>query len=155
MTAFDKTRAECSVMKALEVVGERWTLLIIREAFFGVRRFEDLHQNIGCARSLLSARLATLMKRGVLVKVPYSVEGQRDRYEYRLTEKGRSLFGVILALRQWGDTWESKHPESPPLRVRHRGCGGWVEARPRCEHGHEVTARDTEPVLKGARPGRA
>jgi len=145
-------RAGGSVAGTLEVVGERWTLLVLREAFFGLRRFEDFHAKIGCARNLLTDRLATLVDHEILQRVPYRDEGQRERFEYRLTPKGHDLYPVLQALRQWGDRW--LHGGAGPLDVFHRECGGSVVAELRCEHGHgPLRARDTD-VLQ-VRPGRS
>lgn len=127
-------RTGCAVEQALQVLGERWTLLVLREAFFGLRRFDDFQQKIGCARNLLTSRLATLVENGVLVKVPYREDGQRERFEYRLTPRGRELYPLLQALRQWGDRWV--YDGQGPLEVFHRECGGRVFAEVRCEHGH-------------------
>lgn len=129
-------RAGCTVMKALEIVGERWTLLVVREAFYGVRRFQALHENLGCARNVLSDRLATLVKHGVLAKEPYVAEGQRERFEYRLTDKGRELFPVIVSLMDWGDRWTTK--KGGPVTLLHRECGTKLHLELRCAEGHLV-----------------
>lgn len=94
----------CSVAQALEVVGEWWSMLILREAFMGTRRFADFQRNLGIARNILTARLRRLTRQSVLRRVP-AADGGARRYEYRLTEKGRALFPVITALRQWADRW--------------------------------------------------
>ncbi|MDP1827963.1 MAG: helix-turn-helix domain-containing protein [Archangium sp.] len=145
-------REGCPVAGALEIVGERWTVLIIREAFFGLRRFDEFQRAVGCARNLLTARLATLVEHGVMQKVPYRDEGQRERFEYRLTPKGHELYPVLQALRQWGDRW--LYDGAGPLEVFHRECGGRVFAEVRCEHGHgPLAARETDaaPVKRGNR----
>ena len=142
----DRYSAEnCSVKRTLDVVGEKWTLLVLREAFYGARRFEQFHAHIGCARNLLSERLATLVAAGLMQRAAYREPGQRERHEYRLTEKGLDLFTAIVALMQWGDRWEAD-PEGPPVEIQHRDCGRKVEAVLRCTDDHIVTARDTEPV---------
>jgi DNA-binding HxlR family transcriptional regulator len=109
----------CSVAQCLEVVGEWWTLLIVRDAFLGVTRFDELQQRLGISRNVLGQRLNRLVEAGVLAKVPYSEHP--PRFDYRLTERGRDLWPVIDAMRQWGD----KHaaPNGPPLRLIHEGCG--------------------------------
>jgi DNA-binding HxlR family transcriptional regulator len=136
-------------MKALEVVGERWTLLILREAFYGVRRFEVLLANVGCARNLLSARLATLVAHEVLARVPYAQAGQRERCEYRLTEKGKALYPVLLSLMAWGDRWLQAAPDRGPVEVFHRGCGAPVEVQLGCAAGHHLAGpREGEPRLR-------
>ena len=98
-------RDRCSVAHALAVLGERWTILVLREAFYGIRRFDEMQRAIGCARNVLADRLATLVEHGVLARVGYRDEGQRERFEYRLTPMGFEAFPVIVALMQWGDRW--------------------------------------------------
>ena len=137
-------------MRSLEVIGERWTLLVVREAFFGVRRFEAMLANIGCARNILSARLASLVKQGVMAKVAYGTEGQRARFEYRLTEKGHALYPVILSLKGWGDDWLSRGAKTPSLLVQHRDCGAAVTVHLHCTAGHHIrSARETVPTVRG------
>lgn len=106
---------DCSVARALEVVGERWTLLIIRDAFFGLRRFDQFQESLGIARNVLSDRLGRLVEEGVLDRVRYSE--RPERYEYRLTAKGRDLGIALAGLRQWGDKYLS---EKPPRITRRR-----------------------------------
>jgi DNA-binding HxlR family transcriptional regulator len=106
----------CSVARALEVVGERWTLLIIRDTLLGLRRFDELQENLGIARNVLTDRLNRLVAEGVLERVPYSE--RPARYEYRLTAKGRELNVALTALRQWGDKYLS---ENPPRLLRRKG----------------------------------
>src|SRR5438876_11226190 len=98
----------CSIARALEVVGERWTLLIVRDAFLGLRRFEQFQESLGIARNVLTDRLNRLVDEGVLDRVRYSE--RPERYEYRLTQKGRDLSLALTALRQWGDTYLSEKP---------------------------------------------
>jgi DNA-binding HxlR family transcriptional regulator len=134
----------CSIAGTLDLVGEKWTLLILREAFNGVKRFEDIQQGVGCARNLLSVRLGKLVEGGILEREPYREPGHRRRYEYRLTDKGKDLFPIIVALMDWGDRWTAG-PEGPPVVIRHRGCGAQVHAELTCERGHAgLTARDTQ-----------
>ena len=105
----------CSIARALEIVGERWTLLIIRDVFLGIRRFDELQEILGVARNVLTDRLNRLVDQGVLERVPYS---QRPtRYEYRLTAKGRDLNIALSGLRQWGDTYLN---EQPPRLLRRK-----------------------------------
>ena len=107
----------CSVAQCLEVVGEWWSLLIVRDAFLGVRRFDEFQSRLGISRNILNQRLARLVETGVLTKVPYSEHP--PRFEYRLTDKGRDLWPVITTMRQWGD----KHaaPNGPPLQADPQG----------------------------------
>jgi DNA-binding HxlR family transcriptional regulator len=105
----------CSIARALEVVGERWTLLIVRDALLGLRRFDEFQQSLGIARNVLTDRLNRLVDEGVLERVPYSE--RPVRYEYRLTDKGRDLSVALNSLRQWGDEYIS---ERPPMLVRRK-----------------------------------
>lgn len=133
----------CSIARTLDVVGEKWTLLILREAFYGVRRFADFHAAIGCARNLLSDRLATLVEHGVLDRRPYRDAGQRERHEYRLTDKGLDLLPAVVALMQWGDQYLSD-PAGPAVQITHRDCGAPVRAQLSCAAGHhDLDARQT------------
>ena len=129
----------CSIARALSVVGDRWTLLILREAFAGAHRFDDFRQRLGIARNVLSLRLRGLVRDGVLERIPSAGRGRR--VEYRLTEKGRDLFPVLLALQQWGDRWFGAGDE-PTRRIIHRACGNETEAVFTCNHcGGEIGAR--------------
>jgi DNA-binding HxlR family transcriptional regulator len=130
----------CSIARALERLGERWTLLVLREAFIGARRFEEFAERLDIARNVLTARLALLVDEGVLERRLY--QERPERYDYRLTEKGLDLFGVLVALMKWGDRWYA--PAGPPRILRHRNCGGEVGERLTCERcGATVTARET------------
>ncbi|MBV8984325.1 MAG: helix-turn-helix transcriptional regulator, partial [Acidimicrobiia bacterium] len=111
---------DCSVAQALSIVGDRWTLLILRDAFMRVRRFEDFLESTGAPRPVLSERLKTLVDNGVLEKQQYSE--RPDRFEYRLTEMGLDLWPVLISLLRWGDKWEAGKA-GPPVEVRHKGCG--------------------------------
>jgi DNA-binding HxlR family transcriptional regulator len=138
-------RSRCSVAGTLAVVGEKWSLLVLREAFFGVRRFADFQRVLGAPKAVLSDRLATLVEQGILHRVPYQAEGERQRHEYRLTTKGRDLYPTLVALMQWGDTYLGDGP--PPLELQHQDCGAPVHLELRCEAGHDVAgARDVRPV---------
>lgn len=110
----------CSVARALQEVGDWWSLLIVRQAMFGSRRFSEFQQQLGIARNILVDRLSRLVETGVLKKVDVGESGRR--YEYRLTAKGRDLFPVLVALRQWGDRW-NPCPGQPPLVLRDHRTG--------------------------------
>src|SRR5690606_7604214 len=127
----------CSIERTLDVVGEKWTFLVLREAFSGVRRFADMQANTGAPRQVLSARLARLVNEGLLRKVPYREPGQRQRDEYRLTEKARDLYPLLVALMHWGDKYLAGEA-GPPVLLTHRDCGALVEQHFRCAEGHEV-----------------
>jgi DNA-binding HxlR family transcriptional regulator len=133
--------ANCSIARALAVVGTRSTLLIMREAFFGTRRFDDFARRVGIGEPATAARLKELTAAGLLERFPYQEPGQRTRFAYRLTAKGRDLYPVITALRQWGDIWTADE-QGPPLVVRHRDCGALVHAVLRCENGHDIRPGD-------------
>jgi DNA-binding HxlR family transcriptional regulator len=105
----------CSIARALEIVGERWTLLIIRDVFLGIRRFDELQESLGIARNVLTDRLNRLVDEGVLERLPYSE--RPTRYEYRLTAKGRDLNIALHGLRQWGDTYLN---DKPPRLLRRK-----------------------------------
>jgi DNA-binding HxlR family transcriptional regulator len=140
---------DCSVAQCLEVVGEWWSLLIVRDAFFGVTRFDEFQRSLGISRNVLHQRLERLVAAGVLAKVPYSERPPRS--EYRLTDKGRDLWPVLTAMRQWGDRYAS--PRGTRLELVHKGCGATMEAQFTCAScGEPVTARD---VLAVNGPGRA
>jgi DNA-binding HxlR family transcriptional regulator len=129
----------CSIARTLEVLGERWTLLIIRDVFSRRRRFDQIQENLGIARNVLSARLDWLVAEGILEKRPY--QENPPRYEYFLTEKGLELWPVMIAMLHWGDRHLSDG--GPPLLVRHKGCGGLVDERGICEGcGERLAARD-------------
>jgi DNA-binding HxlR family transcriptional regulator len=117
----------CSMARSLEVVGERWTLLILRDIFFGIRKFEDLHRSLGVARNILQARLELLIEEGVLEKRPY----QQGRFEYCLTKKGQELWPALMALYRWGDRHYAPHGR--PRLIKHRDCGGEVTENLACE----------------------
>jgi DNA-binding HxlR family transcriptional regulator len=145
-------RSRCSVAGTLTVVGEKWSLLVLREAFLGVRRFADFQRVLGAPKAVLSDRLATLVEQGVLTRVPYQAEGERQRHEYRLTAKGRDLYPTLVALMQWGDTYLADGPA--PLELTHQGCGAPVHLELTCEAGHRVAGpREVEPVRRAAAAG--
>jgi DNA-binding HxlR family transcriptional regulator len=143
---FRYSAANCSIARTLGVVGEKWTLLILREAFYGVRRFDDFHTALGCARNLLASRLKTLVVHGLLERVGYTDERGRGRHEYKLTDKGRDLFPVVVALMQWGDRWTADEA-GPAVQLFHRECGAPVTAELICGAGHSALgARDIAAV---------
>jgi DNA-binding HxlR family transcriptional regulator len=132
-----------SVGRTLGLVGERWTLLILREAFFGVRRFGQLARHLNIPRPTLSSRLRTLVDAGLLERVLYAQDP--DRHEYRLTAAGRDLFPAIVALMRWGDA-HLAGPAGPPIVLRHHGCGEIADPRLTCQHcGQEIDARNVSP----------
>jgi DNA-binding HxlR family transcriptional regulator len=136
---------DCSVARTLSVIGDRWTMLILREAFMRTRRFDDFQRATGAPRPVLSARLGALVDDGVLVRVPYGSHGAR--YEYRLTEKGRDLYPVIVSLLGWGDRWMAEDV-GPPVELRHKGCGALMHPELACpECGEWLEARDVTATV--------
>ncbi|MEP7179624.1 MAG: helix-turn-helix domain-containing protein [Pseudonocardiales bacterium] len=151
---FDLTRhrdrhgsAHCSIARALDVVGTRSAMLVLREAFYGTRRFDDFARRVGVTEQVASTRLKALVDEGLLTREPYQEPGQRTRFEYWLTAKGRDLYPVLVSLLEWGDA-HNPGPDGPPIRLQHRDCGAAVAVEVRCAAGHELSARDVE-VLAG------
>ena len=142
----DYDSANCAIGATVAIIGERSTFLVLREAFNGVRRFDDMQRRTGMARQVLSDRLARLVQEDLLRKVPYQASGQRTRHEYRLTQKGLDLYPVLLALMAWGD----KHvvgPAGPQVLLQHRDCGEPVGLQVACAAGHVLeSAREATPV---------
>ena len=145
---------ECSIQRTLDLVGDRWTLLILSDCFLGARRFETFRERLGISRTILADRLAHLEECGVLRKVAY--QDQPVRHEYRLTEKGIDLYPVLLSLVRWGDEWMADE-HGPPVRYEHRGCGHTAMPTLHCpECGDAVGARDMRaklaPVARNRQP---
>jgi DNA-binding HxlR family transcriptional regulator len=135
---------QCSIAQALEIVGEWWTLLIIRDAFLGVRRFDDFVDRLGISRNVLTTRLDTLVDAGVLERLPYDTG--RGRYDYVLTDKGRALWPVMTTLRQWGDEWIVGEGNEP-IQLEHRSCGHVTTAHLTCDAcGEPLDARTVRAV---------
>jgi DNA-binding HxlR family transcriptional regulator len=132
----DYENQACSIAGALEVVGERWSLLIVRDVLLGVRRFDELQAHLGIARNVLQARLSRLVEQGVLEKRLYQERPQR--FEYLLTEKGLDLWPTIVSLMQWGDRYATP-AGGPAVLIEHKGCGGRLDA-------HRICTRCGEPV---------
>lgn len=135
---------DCSVAKALEVIGERWSLLIVRAVMHGNRRFGEMQESLGIARNVLSARLQRLVNEEILERRAY--QESPPRFEYFLTEKGLDLWPALIALLNWGDRY-SPDPEGPRRLIVHKECGGTVSERGICEScGKLLTARDAKQV---------
>lgn len=144
--ALDYDPATCTVGAALSIVGEKWTFFVLREAFNGIRRFDDMQRRTGAPRQVLSNRLARLVSEGILRKSPYQEPGQRLRSEYRLTEKGLDLYPVVAALLAWGDKYAGS-PAGPPVLLTHRDCGAAVAVQLGCADGHVLeSAREVTPL---------
>lgn len=136
----DLGEMNCSIARPLSVLGERWTLMVLRQSFLGAKRFEDIQRDIGIARNTLADRLQTLVGEGILERQRY--QERPPRYEYRLTPKGLDLYPVLVALMQWGEAYM---PSAHGHRVNlvHKTCGHITEPRLVCSHcGEEIAARD-------------
>ena len=139
---------DCSVARTVSIIGDRWTLLILRDCFLSVRRFEAFQEKLGITRPILADRLRKLVGAGVLAKVPY--QERPLRHEYRLTEKGLSLYLIIVGLAHWGDSHLSGE-DGPPLRRRHKACGHLFDPVLTCsECGEAVAPRDVTVETRAA-----
>lgn len=142
----DVDMSNCSIARTLGLLGERWTFLIVRSAWFGIDKFVDFERSLGCARNLLADRLQMLVAEGVLATEPYQEPGSRTRQRYVLTAKGKELLPILIALREWGD----RHlvgPEGPPSYILHRDCGERVSIELHCADGHVIDSADAlEPA---------
>ena len=146
--ALDWSVDNCTIGRTLDILGDRWSFIVLREVFQGIRRFDDLTVRTSIPRAVLTDRLRRLVDSGVLRREPYRDPGARSRFEYRLTEKGLDLYPVLLALQAWGDRYLAD-PEGPPIQFVHRDCGEPLHLVMRCEGGHELErTRDA-----GGRPG--
>ncbi|RMF17053.1 MAG: transcriptional regulator, partial [Gammaproteobacteria bacterium] len=135
----------CSVARALSVIGDRWTMLILRNCFLGTRRFEQFQKHIGLSRHRLSDRLKTLVEAGILRKQPY--QDKPLRYEYRLTEKGVDLYPVLMTLAAWGDKWMAGE-DGPPMEYVHTTCGHLTHPTLCCsECGEVIDPRAMRPRI--------
>ncbi|MGZ5400174.1 MAG: winged helix-turn-helix transcriptional regulator [Nocardioides sp.] len=140
----------CTIGRAMGVLGERWTIVVLREVFNGVRRFDDMRRHTAIPRQVLTKRLAHLVDQDILRREPYREEGQRERHEYRLTEKGFALYPVMVAVAGWGDRYFAD-PDGPPVEFAHRDCGSLIEVHTHCAAGHDVT--DPRDVVSRPGPG--
>jgi len=147
-TALERRRPS-SVARALSVIGDRWSFMIVREAFFRVRRFDDMQTRLGIAPNILSDRLERLVAVGVFRRVPY--QASPDRYEYRFSDMGKDLFGSMLAMLRWGDKWLAG--SEPPLLLTHTTCGRDFEPSVICDQcGHALAAHDMRYVMNYSEP---
>lgn len=148
--ALDWSIDNCTVQRALQVLGDRWSFVVLREVFNGIRRFDDMRVRTSVPRQVLSDRLSRLVDEGILRREPYREPGQRQRHEYRLTNKGFELYPILVALNEWGTAYYAD-PEGSPLAFEHRDCGGAVGVRLRCSDGHDLG--DPRDVLPRPGPG--
>lgn len=138
----------CSIARTLSVLGDRWTMLILRNAFMGMRRFDDFQANLGVTRHVLAERLKRLVEHGILTKVPY-VERQ-ERFEYRLTEKGLELYPILLTMVTWADKWMDEGLGAP-MALEHTTCGHQFTAVLVCSECQQaITARQVKPIVTPA-----
>lgn len=142
-TSFE--HVNCSVAQTLEIVGDWWTLLVVRDLLLGISRFDDLQERLGIARNVLSDRLTTLVGAGVVDKVPY--QERPERYDYVLTEKGADLWTVVTAMREWGDRWAA--PGGEPVQMQHRSCGHVATVVPTCSDCGERLERSAIRMVPG------
>jgi len=138
----------CSIARTLALVGDRWTLLVLRDVANGVRRFDELAGHLGVARNVLSSRLDRLARAGLVERTAYREPGARERHEYRLSGPGRELIPILLAVMQWGDR-HLAGPAGPPAVVRHAGCGAPIRVSLTCAEGHELGERPRVLVEPG------
>jgi DNA-binding HxlR family transcriptional regulator len=144
MLKSDYSNQNCSIAAALEVVGERWSLLIVREILLGVRRFDEIQSDLGIARNVLQTRLRHLEEQGVVERRLY--QERPARHEYMLTEKGLDLWPTMVALMAWGDE-HARIPAGKPVVLEHRGCGGEVDDHLMCrECGARMSVRDVRAL---------
>ncbi|HEX3796306.1 MAG TPA: helix-turn-helix domain-containing protein [Acidimicrobiales bacterium] len=142
---------DCSVAQCLEVIGEWWSMLVVRDAFMGVTRFDQFQSRLGISRNILRDRLTRLVEAGVLVKVPYSEHPLR--HDYRLTDKGRDLWPVLTTMRQWGDRYAA--PNGPPVQVVHKGCDAVTTIDMACAAcGETVGPRDVRAIPGAGRSAK-
>ena len=130
----------CTISRAMAILGEKWTIVVLREVFSGIRRFDDMRVRTGIPRQVLTNRLAALVKHGVLRREPYQEPGARIRHEYRLTEKGFDIYPVLIAVAEWGNRYLAD-PEGPPIEYAHRDCGAEVRIQMSCAEGHTITEK--------------
>ncbi|GGN08724.1 HxlR family transcriptional regulator [Terrabacter tumescens] len=139
----------CSIARTLDVIGEPWSPLVLRDVWVGMTRFEQIQSDLGISRKVLTERLHHLVEQGVLERRPYDA---RPRYEYHLTEKGTELVEMLMVMVKWGDRWLAG-PAGPPVLYRHRACGEIAEVDPRCSSCGEPMHADDVDLLPG--PGAA
>ena len=152
MSWTDYDSSTCSIARTAHILGDRWTVLVVRDLFNGVRRFEELHEHLGIARDVLTRRLASLVEEGLVERRPYRPEGGRTRHEYVLTDAGRALRTALVALMDWGDSHRAG-AAGPPVSLRHRDCGAEIHTHLVCAEGHDIAPETRAELvpLPGAR----
>ena len=149
-SALDWSIDGCTIGRAMEILGEKWTVVVLREVFNGIRRFDDMRVRTGVPRQVLTNRLAALVEHGLLRRVPYQEPGARVRHEYRLTAKGLDVYPVLITLLAWGNKYLAE-PGGPPLRFTHRDCEADVHAEVHCADGHRLD--DPRQIVSRPGPG--
>lgn len=142
-----ETASNCTVALTLAQIGDRWTILILRELFYGASRFEQIHSTLRCPSNLLAERLKRLVDDEIIERSSYKEPGQRTRPAYSLTDRGRQLFPVLVALMQWGDHYLAG--DVPPVIAEHSECGGTLRAVLECDHGHRDVSVDEITIRPG------
>ena len=146
MTRTSLSSVTCSIARTVDILGDAWTALILRDVLVGITRFDDIARDLGVSRKLLAARLERLVEEGILERRRYSEHP--PRHDYLPTEKGADLHGVLLAIMAWGDRWTAGKA-GPPALLRHEACGHDAQPEVACSHcGEELTLANTTP-----RPG--
>jgi DNA-binding HxlR family transcriptional regulator len=140
----------CTIGRTMDILGERWNMVVLREIFNGIRRFDEMRIRTGIPRQVLSDRLAALVERGILRRVAYREPGARERFEYRPTVMGFDLYPVMVAVKDWGDRYLAD-PAGSALRLEHRDCGAELHAAIVCDDGHVVD--DNRSVKPRPGPG--
>ncbi|MCV7375722.1 helix-turn-helix transcriptional regulator [Mycolicibacterium arabiense] len=144
----DSWRADdCSMAAALDIVGRRASLLLLREAFYGAHRFDEFARRAQLSDKITATRLRELVDEGILEKRPYHESGQRAREDYHLTQKGEELLPILLGLMRWGDRWA--RPDGGRVGLSHIDCDAPIDVEVRCAKGHSVTAPDIQAALRG------
>jgi DNA-binding HxlR family transcriptional regulator len=144
MTRTPLDHMNCSIARTLDVIGDAWTGLILRDIALGITRFDALQRDLGISRKVLSERLASLVEHDVLQRVPY--QEKPARYDYYPTEKGADLGYVLLAMQTWGNRWIFGE-QGPPLLLRHESCGATIEAVSACSNcGEQLSVADLTPL---------
>jgi len=144
MRASPATSPGCPIDGLLQLIGDRWSILILRDAFYGVRRFDGFQQHLGISKKILAQRLRSLTSAEILSRVPY--QESPLRFEYKLTAKGRDIFPVLLSMSRWGNRWLSE-PGKEWLQLQHTSCGHITEAKPVCSHcGELLTPARVKPL---------
>jgi len=151
MPAASTLIARCPIEGLLEIVGDKWSILILRDAFYGVRRFIGFQQHLGISKKTLALRLRNLVEAGVLKRVAY--QKNPERYEYRLSAKGRDMFPILLSMSRWGNRWLAE-PGQEWLQLRHIGCGQLTEANLVCSHCGDILTPARVKAVAGPGAGK-